>query len=349
LRYQLSLLIAVVLSWFCWLIPGSVRGWLGDRFGDLFYRASATYRENVQNNLSHLPVVGDETSAPESTARQVFRTSARNFLDLMTMPRHRRKVLLQSAQGLDRTRNVLDDALAQGNGVVLITAHLGCFDFMGQVLAALGYKLTVVTGRTTSRFIFDGVTYLRGSNGLMMVEPTPSGVRRVIQALQRGECAVFLTDRDFFQNGLSVSFFGQETTLPPGAVRIARDRGAPIVPVFTRRVARGHEIEFRPAINVPRSADAAADLREGMKLVVETLEQVITATPAQWVMFQRVWRQAPEQPVRVFPVGSPLESELLERVASALPERRTPGDTVRSRRAVQQPTDRTDPPPQSEG
>lgn len=347
LRYQLSISIATIFSWLLWLVPGLARGWFGDRCGDLFYHASTTYRANVTDNLSHLPSEVLPPSEIDAAARHIFRTSARNFLDLITLPRLRRKRLLESARSLTDTRHHLDDALARGNGAVLITAHLGCFDVMGQVLAALGYKLTVVTGRTTSRFIFDGVTHLRGANGMTMVEPSPSGVRRVIQALRRGECAVFLTDRDFFQNGLSVEFFGKATTLPPGAVRIARERAAPIVPIFTRRVGSGHEMTIRPVIEVPRTPDLAEDLRIGMRAVVAALEEAISATPDQWVMFQQVWPKAPAQPVRVFPVGSPLESELLERVASALPERRSPGEGSGERRLGFLPKDRTDQPPQS--
>jgi lauroyl/myristoyl acyltransferase len=341
-RYQLSILMAETLSWVCWLMPGCVRGWFGDRCGDLFFRVSTTYRENVQDNLRHLP---ETVIKPEETVvatRHVFRTSARNFLDLITMPRHRRKVLLRSAESLAPTRHLLDAALAKGNGVVIITAHLGCFDFLGQALATLGYKLTVVTGRTTSRFVFDGVTHLRSSNGMTMVEPTPSGVRRVIQALRRGECVVFLTDRDFFENGLPVMFFGHETTLPPGAVRIARESRAPIVPVFTRRLKHGHEMTIWPAIEVPRSSDAPADLQAGLECVVDVLQRAISATPNQWAMFQRVWREAPPQPVRVFPVGSPLESELLERVAAALPERRASDGSPQGHWPQQKPKDRTD-------
>lgn len=347
-RYRLSVLCAEVISWLFWLWPPPLRRWFADRCGDLFFRFSHAYRANVVSNLVHALAVTNADDVPEATVRSIFRTSAQNFLDLITMPRIRRASMVRSITLVEGDWGYLDDALAQGKGVVLITGHLGCFDYIGNSLHAKGYKLTAVTGRTTSRFIFDGVTHLRGSKGITLVEPTPSGVRRVIQALRRGECVVFLTDRDFFQNGRPVVFFGEETTLPPGPVRIARDSGAPIVPIFTRRAGKRHQMILKPWFLVDKTASIDADVDRGLDQVKTVLEDAISANPAQWAMFQRVWPAQPIPPVRVFPVGSPLESELLEKVASAVPERlASAAESLGSKVVAPRPRDHTDPPPQS--
>ncbi|HEV2128091.1 MAG TPA: hypothetical protein VGR22_05670, partial [Thermomicrobiales bacterium] len=117
-----------------------------------------------------------------------------------------------------------------------------------------------------------------------------------------------------------VVFMGRQTTLPPGPVRIARETGAPLIPVFTRRVARGHELTIGEPFHIERTSDVRADMAVGMERLVDFLEAGIISSLDQWVMFQRVWLEPQRVPVRVFPVGSPLESELLERVATALPD-----------------------------
>ncbi|HVL25685.1 MAG TPA: hypothetical protein VM450_16470 [Thermomicrobiales bacterium] len=323
LRYQLSVTIATLLSWLCFLIPPPLRYGVADRLGALFFRASHAYRANVEANVRQ--VLGPEATDADvrQTTRSIFRASARNFIDLLTLPRRSDRYLIRSTNLVEGDWSLITDTIAAGTGVVLVTGHVGCFDFIGQSFSAHGLKLTVVTGRTTSRFIFDGVTRLRGARGATMVEPTPGGVRNVIRALRRGECAVFLADRDFFQNGREVSFFGHRTTLPPGPVRIARDTGAPMIPIFTRRARHGHELRIFPPMYVPKTKDVDADVQVGLERLVAVLEKGIGAATDQWAMFQRVWPDTPPEPVRVFPVGSPLESELLERVASHLPERKT--------------------------
>jgi lauroyl/myristoyl acyltransferase len=321
-RYELSVSLATLLSWFCFLMPGPLRYWVAERLGSLFFRASHAYRANVEANISHVLGKREADADVRVITRSVFLNSAKNFMDLLTLPRRSSRSLLRATHVVRGDWSIINDALGTGKGAILVTGHVGCFDFIGQSFSAHGMKLTIVTGRTTSRFIFDGVTRLRGARGASLVEPTPSGVRNVIRALRRGEVAVFLSDRDFFQNGRRVTFFGRRTTLPPGPIRIARDTGAPLIPIFTRRTRKGHELRILPPIVVGKTKDIDADLKAGLDHLVTVLEEGISGSIDQWVMFQRVWPTTPPEPVRVFPVGSPLESELLEKVASHLPERK---------------------------
>jgi KDO2-lipid IV(A) lauroyltransferase len=322
LRHRLAVGLANLASRvFAWL-PDRLRDGIADRCGDVWVRLTPVYRANVIANLGQ--VMGPTTSRPtlECMARHVFRMSARNFGELLRLryltPEALTRLVPISVQDLA----VFQEARQRGQGIVIATAHMGAFDLVGHAIAAQGVPLTVITGRTTSRFLFDAVTHLRQSHGVAMVEPTPGGVRRVIRALRRGEIAAFLVDYDFFQNGLPVRFFGRETTLPPGPIRIARDTGALVVPVFPRRGPAGHELTLGKPFQVPKTADIDADLAAGMELMKTRLEGGIAATPDQWVLFQRAWPLAPAPPVRVFPVGSPLESELLQRVDAVLPPRR---------------------------
>lgn len=333
-RYHLSIFIAEAFSWIFWLIPRPVRYAIADRVGDAFRRLTHTYRDNVEANVAQVLEVPQ--SAPEvvAAARSIFRTSARNFTDLITMPRQSRDSLLGSLRVAEGDWQTIEDAIAAGTGVIFVLGHLGSFDLVGQVFWARGYKLTIVTGRTTSRFIFDGVTHLRAAKGSKMVEPTPSGVRQVIKALRQGECSVFVSDRDFFQNGRPVEFFGRATTLPPGAIRIARDTGATVIPIAPRRAGLHHEIDIQEPFTVPKTDDLERDMRAGFDRLVPALEHGIRRGTSQWVMFQRVWPDTPAPAIQVFPVGSPLESELLEKVAQVLPERSLPERARSSKRTI---------------
>ncbi len=319
LRYLLSIAMAEVFSWIAKLLPGTVRAWIADRLGDAFFRLSKTYRENIIANIENVFAAGTSQEEIHDAVRNIFRESARNFADLLLTPRLSRESFMRSLTLVEGDWSYIEQPLSEGRGVVLFTAHLGAFDYIGHALSIRGYNVTSVTGRTAARFIFDAVTYLRRSHGAAVVEATPSGIRKVMYALRRGECAAFVGDYDFFQNGRPVTFFGKPTTLPPGVVRIARDTGSTIVGVFARRTDRGCDVTLIKPLIIDKTDDLDADIDRGLEQIVHLLEQAIRSTPDQWVMFQRVWPLAPIDPVRVFPVGSPLESDLLERVGAVLP------------------------------
>src|SRR5689334_19704805 len=251
LKSRLSIAFAEAMSWVVDALPTPVRNWGADRFGDIWIRLTPTYRASVIANIGQ--VVGPRVPMAEKArmAQRIYRISARNFADLFRAPRMSRDELTRSLPIVDGDWSYLDEPLARGQGVVLLSAHLGAFDYIGHVLAARGYRLTTVTGRTTTRFLFDAATSLRQKGGMEMAEASPSGIRKVILALRRGEVAAFVADYDLFQNGLPVLFFGRETTLPPGSVRIARDTGAVIVGAFARRVGNGYALTLTPPFSPP--------------------------------------------------------------------------------------------------
>ena len=309
LRYRLSIWLAKTFSWFFWLLPPIVRDGIADIVAMCFFHFSRAYRDNVQSNLRQVMGEAAPQSEVRKAARAVFRTSAHNFVSLMLVPRRSKQRLIDDVHLSSADRESLDGLISDGKGVVIVTAHLGAFDYIGQGLHLLGYRLTIVTGKTVARFIYDGVVFLRSAKGARMVEPTPSGVRQALKALRRGECVAFVSDRDYLQNGRELTFFGRKTTLPPGAIRMARDTGAPVQPIFTRRVKGGHEMRLFPSFLVPRTKNQDEDIAAGLQKLVAVLEAAIGSSPDQWVMFQRVWRDEPVDPVRAFPVGSPFAPE----------------------------------------
>lgn len=310
-KLRLAVWLARGFSRFLWLFNRRILYFLADLGGLLFYALFPTYRDNVRSNLSH--VLGSDASERDlrRATRNVFRTSARNFADLTRVPYLSADQLLASVRTNPEGIEALEAIVASGKGGVLVTAHFGAFDYVGQILWLRGYELTLLTARTVPEFIYAGVSYLRGSRGARMEPATPGGVRRVLTALKRGQLIGIVADRDFFQNGKPVTFFGAETTLPPGPIRIARDSGAPIIPTLASRERGGYYMHVDEPFFVEKTDNVDEDIQRGMAQLVGVFERHLRAAPDQWVMFQRVWTEGAQQAIRVFPVGSPLDGKIL--------------------------------------
>ena len=299
LKTRFAFFVASALGRFSKLFPIAVGYWLSDRCGDLTWALSPGYRANVQSNLSHamdLPVTDREV---HRLTRKVFQYSARNFFDLMRVALLTDDELRAAVYGSKESWDRLEAARVAGKGGIIASAHFGAFDYTGQSIYTHGYPIIPLTTRTVPEFIYRVVTLLRKSHGLTIEEATPSGVRHVLSAIRRGEFAGLLADRDFFQNGVEVEFFGKKTTLPPGPARIARDTGAPILAVFTKRLSKGYILTVDEPFYVQRTDDPKRDIRQAMQRIVTIFERQIRDSPEQWVMFQRVWPVASEQSVSV--------------------------------------------------
>lgn len=287
--FYLAAFSAAILSWIIRFAPDAFEEWAARRIGDMSYLVSKSWRANVDSNISHVIDEAPGSARVRRTTRSIFQANAINVVSMLRGPHQSRAQLLQGTEVIHGDWSILENAMAKGSGVILLTAHLGSFDTMASAISASGYPIAAITTRTTNRFTFEFISFLRAAHKVKLIEASSTGVREAIEWVRAGNVLCLLSDRDFFVNGESVKFFGESTTLPVGAVRIARDTGATIVPMFTLRRGRQHALMIEQPFVVERTKDRADDVRIGMQRVLAALEGAIEVAPEQWVMFQRVW------------------------------------------------------------
>jgi lauroyl/myristoyl acyltransferase len=290
---QLADVSAAVASWSARLVPEWIADRIAIRIGKLTYRRFGGFRHNVESNMSQvLRAVGESPDKLDQLVEGVFVTNARNVLELLRVPHLSSEAILASCDLVEGDWSAIESALATKRGLIIITAHLGAFDYIGNVLHHRGYPLTILTTRTTSPFVFAAVSFLRRSHKMKIVDATRAGIRQVIKALANGECVALVSDRDFALSGRPTTFFGKETTLPIGAARLARDTSSVIVPLFTIWSGDRHQLYIGEPLDAPRTDNRDADIAQTMAAIAASIERAINRAPHQWVMFQQVW---PEQ------------------------------------------------------
>ncbi|MGA7671631.1 MAG: lipid A biosynthesis acyltransferase [Nitrolancea sp.] len=289
LKTRLALRFATTLGRIGEILPVGFGYWLSDRCGDLIFTFSPKYRGNVRANLAHVTGLAENSPEVRKLVRRVFHYSSRNFFDLMRVSHLTDDELRAAVIGSRESWERLDRVREAGKGGIVVSAHFGAFDYTGQAIYSNGYPIIPLTTRTVPVPVYQVVTSLRRSHGLNIEEANSRGIRHVLAAVRRGEFAGLMADRDFFHNGIPVEFFGTMTSLPPGPARIARDTGAPIILVFTKRLSKGYVLTVAEPFHVEKTTDADRDIGLAMARIARCFEREIREHPEQWVMFQRVW------------------------------------------------------------
>jgi KDO2-lipid IV(A) lauroyltransferase len=100
-----------------------------------------------------------------------------------------------------------------------------------------------------------------------------------------------LGDRAITGVGERVPFFGRPALLPSAHVALALRTGAALMPAVAHREGNVLRAVFEPELELRRTGDREADLRDGMLRWAAALEPHIRVAPEQWSVFEPVWRR----------------------------------------------------------
>jgi KDO2-lipid IV(A) lauroyltransferase len=229
-----------------------------------------------------------------ATARQVCMNIARAHYDLFRVARLTTEEIrtLIEVKGLEN----LEEALAQGRGVVVTSAHFGNVELTMQTAVALGFPASAAAYHTQPERLFQFTLKLRRSHGLRLI-PSDQPMIGLFRALKRGEIVVLPSDRDLTDHSRSVKFFGTPTKLPDGPVRVALRTGAPLLTAFAlRKSPNSFLVTIGAPLDLPRTGDHEANVAAGMALVVAELEKHIGQCPEQWLVGAPIWPQNQRSP-----------------------------------------------------
>jgi lauroyl/myristoyl acyltransferase len=260
------------------------------RAGGLLYRVSPNLREVLAYNLRHVVGPAADEAQVQALTREACVNIAKGHYDLFRLSRLTLEDVLDLVQveGFDH----IERALRRGKGVIVVTAHLGNVDLVGQMPLARGIPISGAAWHAQPERLFRYTLELRQRLGLRLF-PSDGPMLGLLRALKRGELVALPVDRDFAENTRVVDFFGHPAQLPSGPARLSRRTGAPRVPAFVERLPDDtFRVHIEPALDVPQTGDAEADIVSAMKEVVHRMEYYISRHPEQWLVAAPVWPMA---------------------------------------------------------
>ena len=274
-------------------VPLATARAFGRILGACAYRCLGLQRRLTQEHLRIAFGEGVGTAERSRIARRVFANLGQTFMEWL----HLSAVSAASLQALITCDGLehLRQALGQGNGAFLLTAHFGNWEMIPLYLGGLGFKGGVLARRLRypeyESFLID----LRGARGIPTL--ARGSLKEVAGLLRANQIVGMLPDQDMDSlEGMFVDFFGRPAHTPVGPAALSLMSGAPMLPCFLIRDGAGFRLVIEPPVAKPATRDrteAIAALTQGWSRVVESY---IRRYPDHWMWMHRRWKTRPGLP-----------------------------------------------------
>jgi KDO2-lipid IV(A) lauroyltransferase len=202
--------------------------------------------------------------------------SGQLFSDSLWIWRNPKKALsLVEIQNWD----LVESAINEGHGLVMLTPHLGGFEIIPRVLAQ-HFPATILYRPSRQEWLNEVVEEGRAYPNMHFVPTNLNGVRQMTRALTRGEAIGILPDQvPSGGEGVWVPFFGRLAYTTPLPARLANRNNTPVVMFTAKRKELGKGWLMQAKRLEPLSEDstlAAAELNVA-------IENAILVAPNQFI------------------------------------------------------------------
>lgn len=277
LRYAEYAVVRALLSVVRTLSPRASHR-LGSLIGAIAWHLCGGLRRHTLRNLEL--AYGPALSAGEARriARGAFDVLGRNITEVSSLasrPYH--QLVVENADAM-RT------AYGRGRGVVLVSAHMGCFARLVAVPSFLGMKGACIMKKQKNSALLDwGREFMKRAFNMHIILKTEAA-DEVATYLKDGRLVGFFADQRPRSGGFPGRFFGQPVMIAPGPAICARRYKAPMVVLTLHSRPDGVQVARVDAV------DTGGSLQELSQRWMSIVEARIREHPEQWMWMHRRWK-----------------------------------------------------------
>ncbi len=291
IRHRLELLGVRILMWLPSALPLRLSVKMSALLGIIAFDVVRIRRAVTLSNLER--AFGGIYSPGERTAigRRSYVNFAKSMVEFAALGRVSRDdlVRLVSMKG----KHHLDGVLDAGRGAIIVTGHLGSWEFLGAAAVARGIPADFLVGEQSNRLVDGLMNDLRTKAGIGII-PRGVAARGIFASLKKNRVVALLSDQDARSHGIFVDFFGTPASTFPGAAQFALRSGVPIVFCHIVRMSdETHEAVFLPPIEPDRTAGKDAEILRLTAAHVKALEDAVRRHPDQYFWAHRRWKTRP--------------------------------------------------------
>lgn len=271
---RFATLLAIAVFRGLGLLPLSLLQKVGMFLGCVGWIMPGTYKRRAAKNMAYA-----YPNPPISLQRQSMQQLLCMFLELPYLWAPRNANRITELISCDEWP-LIDQTLAEGKGLILISPHIGCFEMLGPFYSQR-HPAAVIFKEPRMRWLSDLINSIRLSPQLTLVPATQAGVKGLLRTLMRGQTIGFLPDQVPAEgDGVYAPFFGQSAYTITLVQRMQAVKQTPVFTVGLERLpnARGYHFHVVPMM-APLSTDPVVAATE----MNAALENMIRRMPSQYL------------------------------------------------------------------
>ena len=273
--------------WAARSLPRNLCAGLVRALASLYWTAARHRRRIVVQNL--LPPLQGDHRAAAKIGRRLLNQFALKLVDLW---QYESGLPIDGLLGAATGWEHFEKARAQKRGILLLTPHLGNWEFGAPLLTRKGVSLQVITLaepgtdftklREQSRARWNIETIVIGNDPFAFVE--------VIRRLEEGATVALLVDRPPKYTAIEVELFGQPFQASLAAAELARASGCVLLPVCLPRQNGSYAPKMLPEVPYDRVALREREARQKLtQRIMKIFEPFIREHLDQWYHFVPLW------------------------------------------------------------
>ncbi len=196
-------------------------------------------------------------------------------------------------------REELLERVREGRGLILVTAHAGCWQFAMESLRMLETPVSLLLHREEGDVDLHIFEHSGDEAAFRIIDPAGplGGALEMLQVLKHGEVLCIMGDRAMGsdRSTVGVEFLGARVRVPISPYRLASATGAPVVVIFPYKSGPGnYSLLVEKVIRVPEDLGRAPEAyRPYAEAFIRALEGFVEERPYQFFNFFDMWNQEP--------------------------------------------------------
>jgi KDO2-lipid IV(A) lauroyltransferase len=274
-------------------LPLRVARACGAVLGRAFRHVDRRHRPVAEANAAR--ALGLDEAGARDLVRRVYGHLGVTAAEVVLLPHLLRRRPLRDFCQLEGAEH-LHRALERGNGAMVITAHIGNWEFNGLALADLAGSALSVARALDNPLLDRYIRRVRESLGQRIVD-REGALRPVVKQLHQNGVVGMLIDQNLREGGVFVDFLGRKASTVPAPAQLALKYDVPVLPAYGYRPGRECFFVCRidPPFELIRTGDLEADVVANTAQFTRRIEQYVRAHPEQWLWLHRRWRKRPPE------------------------------------------------------